>query len=68
MNVYFESNPQGLWMGIIVALIVQALCLWIITLCTNWENEVMYFDVKSYIIYQFHLMAHFFCFVGEESC
>ena len=49
MNVYFESNPQGLWMGIIVALIVQALCLWIITLCTNWENEVMYFDVKSYI-------------------
>lgn len=36
----FHIGGKGLWMGIIVALIVQALCLWIITLCTNWENEV----------------------------
>lgn len=36
----FHIGGKGLWMGIIVALIVQALCLGIITLCTNWENEV----------------------------
>lgn len=57
MNVYFESNPQGLWMGIIVALIVQALGLGIITLCTNWENEVMYFDIKSYIYHDLSISS-----------
>lgn len=31
---------QGLWFGIIAALFAQALFLLILTLCTNWENEV----------------------------
>ncbi|KAL3512203.1 hypothetical protein ACH5RR_024920 [Cinchona calisaya] len=30
---------KGLWLGIICALIVQVLCLFIITLRTNWEQE-----------------------------
>ena len=66
MNVYFESNPQGLWMGIIVALIMQALFLWIITLCTDWEKEVTYFDTKSHIYHRLFissdgLLFSFFC-------
>jgi hypothetical protein len=47
MNLYFESDPQGLWMGIIVALVVQALALSIITLRIDWEKEVNYFDMES---------------------
>ncbi|RXH83577.1 hypothetical protein DVH24_005830 [Malus domestica] len=31
---------KGLWTGIIVALFVQALCLSIIIICTDWEKEV----------------------------
>lgn len=30
---------KGLWLGIICALIVQVLCLFIITWRTNWEQE-----------------------------
>ncbi|XP_062078610.1 protein DETOXIFICATION 16-like isoform X2 [Humulus lupulus] len=36
----FHLGGKGLWMGIIVALIVQALCLAILTICTDWEKEV----------------------------
>uniref|UniRef100_A0A2N9HEJ6 Protein DETOXIFICATION n=1 Tax=Fagus sylvatica TaxID=28930 RepID=A0A2N9HEJ6_FAGSY len=36
----YHFGGKGLWMGIIVALIMQALFLWIITLCTDWEKEV----------------------------
>jgi hypothetical protein len=39
MNVYSESDPQGLWMGNIVALFVQGLSLLIITLRIDWEKE-----------------------------
>lgn len=41
-NIY-ECSLQGLWMGIIVALFVQALSLAIIILLTDWEKEVNYF-------------------------
>jgi hypothetical protein len=70
VNVYFESNPQGLWMGIIMALFVQALLLWIITLCTDWDKEVMYFDSKSHIYHCLSLSPDgsiFLSFVGYES-
>lgn len=36
---HFHIGGKGLWMGIIVALFVQALLLFIVTLCTNWEKE-----------------------------
>lgn len=36
---------QGLWTGLIVALFVQGLILLIITLRTNWEKEVPYFQL-----------------------
>uniref|UniRef100_A0A5B7B3R0 Protein DETOXIFICATION n=1 Tax=Davidia involucrata TaxID=16924 RepID=A0A5B7B3R0_DAVIN len=35
----YHIGGKGLWMGIIVALFVQALFLMIITLCTNWDKE-----------------------------
>ena len=31
---------QGLWLGIICALVVQDLSFYIITICTDWEQEV----------------------------
>ena len=49
---YFGSNPQGLLMGIIMALIMQALLLWIVTLCSDWEKEVIYFDIKIYLYHR----------------
>ncbi|XP_062078603.1 protein DETOXIFICATION 16-like isoform X2 [Humulus lupulus] len=36
----FHIGGKGLWMGIIVALIMQALCLAILTIYTDWEKEV----------------------------
>ncbi|KAM6579527.1 hypothetical protein CsatA_003301 [Cannabis sativa] len=36
----FHIGGKGLWIGIIVALIMQALCLALITICTDWEKEV----------------------------
>ncbi|PRQ37515.1 hypothetical protein RchiOBHm_Chr4g0403421 [Rosa chinensis] len=36
----FHIGGKGLWMGIIVALFVQALFLGIIILFTDWEKEV----------------------------
>jgi multidrug resistance protein, MATE family len=33
-------DEQGLWFGIICGLFVQLLLLMLITLCTNWDNEV----------------------------
>ncbi|XP_004296419.1 PREDICTED: MATE efflux family protein 6-like [Fragaria vesca subsp. vesca] len=36
----FHIGGKGLWMGIIVALFVQALSLAIIILFTDWEKEV----------------------------
>ncbi|KAA8535497.1 hypothetical protein F0562_030500 [Nyssa sinensis] len=35
----YHIGGKGLWMGIIVALFVQALFLLIVTLCTNWDKE-----------------------------
>ncbi|CAN6725272.1 unnamed protein product [Malus baccata var. baccata] len=37
---YLMGSLQGLWTGIIVALFVEALCLSIIIICTDWEKEV----------------------------
>jgi MATE family multidrug resistance protein len=34
-------NLQGLWLGIMCALIVQMLLLLAITVCTNWEKEAL---------------------------
>ncbi|PAN24697.1 hypothetical protein PAHAL_4G245800 [Panicum hallii] len=31
---------MGLWLGIICGLLVQLLLLMVVTLCTNWDNEV----------------------------
>ncbi|KAM6579528.1 hypothetical protein CsatA_003302 [Cannabis sativa] len=36
----FHIGGKGLWIGIIVALIMQALSLAILTICTDWEKEV----------------------------
>ncbi|OMO91488.1 Multi antimicrobial extrusion protein [Corchorus capsularis] len=35
----FHLGGKGLWTGLIVALFVQASCLAIVTLSTNWEQE-----------------------------
>ncbi|TQE13973.1 hypothetical protein C1H46_000395 [Malus baccata] len=35
-----DIGGKGLWIGITVALFVQALCLSIIITCTDWEKEV----------------------------
>ncbi|XP_030523633.2 protein DETOXIFICATION 16-like [Rhodamnia argentea] len=35
----YHIGGKGLWTGIIVALIVQALLLAVLTACTNWEKE-----------------------------
>ncbi|XP_059636265.1 protein DETOXIFICATION 16-like [Cornus florida] len=35
----YHFGGKGLWTGIIVALFVQALSLFIVTICTNWEKE-----------------------------
>ncbi|KAK2987807.1 hypothetical protein RJ640_024434 [Escallonia rubra] len=35
----YHIGGKGLWMGINVALLAQALFLSIITICTNWEKE-----------------------------
>ncbi|XP_057495770.1 protein DETOXIFICATION 16-like [Actinidia eriantha] len=35
----YHIGGKGLWVGIIVALFLQALFLLIITLCTNWEKQ-----------------------------
>ncbi|XAR51195.1 hypothetical protein NMG60_11005752 [Bertholletia excelsa] len=35
----YHIGGKGLWLGITVALFVQAMLLGIITLCTNWEKE-----------------------------
>ncbi|KAL5549064.1 hypothetical protein UlMin_004295 [Ulmus minor] len=37
---FFHIGGKGLWVGIIVALFMQALFLAIITIYTNWEKEV----------------------------
>ncbi|BBN67957.1 MATE efflux family protein [Prunus dulcis] len=41
-HINFKStcSSQGLWIGITVALFVQAVSLSIIVTCTNWEKEV----------------------------
>ncbi|PON56814.1 Multi antimicrobial extrusion protein [Parasponia andersonii] len=36
----YHFGGKGLWMGIIVALFMQALGLAILTICTDWEKEV----------------------------
>ncbi|KAM0020977.1 putative multi antimicrobial extrusion protein [Helianthus debilis subsp. tardiflorus] len=37
---------KGLWFGLIIALLAQALFLFILTLCTNWEKEVRYYSLN----------------------
>ncbi|KAL8191502.1 hypothetical protein R6Q57_028233 [Mikania cordata] len=39
---------KGLWFGIIAALLAQALFLFILTLCTNWENEAKKANQRVY--------------------
>ncbi|XP_075666216.1 protein DETOXIFICATION 16-like [Castanea sativa] len=36
----YHNGVKGLLMGIIVALFMQALLLWMVTLCSDWEKEV----------------------------
>ncbi|XP_050263142.1 protein DETOXIFICATION 16-like [Quercus robur] len=36
----YHTGVKGLLMGIIMALFMQALLLWIVTLCSDWEKEV----------------------------
>ena len=31
---------KGLWLGIICALVVQVICLSLVTVFTNWDEEV----------------------------
>ena len=38
------DEQQGLWVGLICGLFVQALLLVTIILCTNWEKEVSAFN------------------------
>ncbi|RHN52702.1 putative multi antimicrobial extrusion protein [Medicago truncatula] len=49
---------KGLWLGIICALIVQALCLMIITIRTDWEKEVKLF---IFIYNVFHPFIKYLC-------
>ncbi|KAI9101552.1 hypothetical protein K1719_023796 [Acacia pycnantha] len=39
-SIALHMKVKGLWMGIALAVIVQLVCLLLITLCTNWEKEV----------------------------
>ncbi|KAL4654578.1 hypothetical protein ACB092_01G389600 [Castanea dentata] len=48
----YHNGVKGLLMGIIVALFMQALLLWMVTLCSDWEKEVIYFDIKSYLYHR----------------
>ncbi|CDY17238.1 BnaA05g09500D [Brassica napus] len=40
LGFHFHLGGRGLWLGIICALIVQGVCLSIITFLTNWDEEV----------------------------
>ncbi|KAM2657947.1 hypothetical protein EV1_013261 [Malus domestica] len=44
-----DIGGKGLWIGITVALFVQALCLSIIITCTDWEKEVNYYDLFCFV-------------------
>lgn len=48
---------QGLWLGIICALIVQATSLGIITARTNWEKEVSH----SFYLFTFFFLLVILC-------
>ncbi|XP_022153280.1 protein DETOXIFICATION 16-like [Momordica charantia] len=38
---FFQGiGGQGLWMGIMVAVFLQGLCLGVLIVCTNWDKEV----------------------------
>ncbi|CAN7009771.1 unnamed protein product [Brassica oleracea var. botrytis] len=39
LGFHFRLGGRGLWLGIICALIVQGVCLSIITFLTNWDEE-----------------------------
>lgn len=49
---------QGLWLGIICALIVQATSLGLITARTNWEKEVSH----SFYLFTFFFSSCYFVF------
>ncbi|KAL9301631.1 Protein DETOXIFICATION 15 [Arabidopsis thaliana] len=40
LGFHFHVGGRGLWLGIICALIVQGVCLSLITFFTNWDEEV----------------------------
>ncbi|CAH8264703.1 unnamed protein product [Arabidopsis lyrata] len=40
LGFHFHVGGRGLWLGIICALVVQGLCLSLITFFTNWDEEV----------------------------
>ncbi|CAH2059434.1 unnamed protein product [Thlaspi arvense] len=40
LGFHFHFGGRGLWLGIISALVVQGVCLFIITYFTNWAEEV----------------------------
>lgn len=69
-------SMQGLWLGIICALIVQMLSLGIITVRTNWEKEVSHslylFTIffPCYFLFNLSLIIYFFLSYscsGKES-
>ncbi|KFK36328.1 hypothetical protein AALP_AA4G108600, partial [Arabis alpina] len=40
LGFHFHFGGRGLWLGIICALVVQGVCLSLITFKTNWDEEV----------------------------
>lgn len=50
---------QGLWLGIICALIVQATSLGLITARTNWEKEVSH----SFYLFTFFFLLVILCLI-----
>ncbi|VVB15709.1 unnamed protein product [Arabis nemorensis] len=39
LGFHFHVGGRGLWLGIICALVVQVICLSLVTIFTNWEEE-----------------------------
>lgn len=50
INCFMKNGDQGLWLGTMVALFVQAILLAIVTWRTNWEKEVKHISL-IFILY-----------------
>ncbi|KAH1080530.1 hypothetical protein J1N35_020291 [Gossypium stocksii] len=58
---------KGLWLGIICALAVQVTSLSIVTIRTNWEQEVRYSISLNSLYYLLWFSYIFIVFLGEKS-